>query len=122
MCIVPPHFVISVQDIGDCKLQYSLKYPDTKENILHKHLMNYWRWKAEGERPFGASFIQNRDEVKVQYFYDPYHSEIIYLNIMDEYQFNIQTDGGDTGDTWWNGIFRINGSEIEILQESVICS
>ena len=95
----------------DEKLTVQLKEKDTLENLLYRHLLQFWRCRGEGDRSY-------RDE---QYYYDPYHGHIEYDKGTNTYVFSIQTYDSPEGDTWLHGEFRLGptcvGPVIEIINK-----
>jgi hypothetical protein len=93
------------------KLRFEVKVSETreqeKETELKKCLEDYWQWIAEGKKKY-------RDE---QYYYDTYHNYVEYLEELDTYEFNIQVSDSPTGDTWWEGEFKLDGQNIKVTKE-----
>ncbi len=80
---------------------------NSKINILLETLHLYWRWMAEGQKPYFSAYSSNKDDKK-QYYYDTYHNSMHYHQETDTYSFSIQTSDSPEGDTWWRGSFQYN--------------
>ena len=102
---------VKTQQEPDNKLSVYLEEVDSKENLLLRCLLNFWRCRGEG----------NLEYAKKQYYYDPYHRHIEYHGNTDSYGFCIQVYDSPEGDTWIHGEFELKGgfgnTVIEILEE-----
>lgn len=69
-------------------------------DIIKDRLIRYWRWKAEGEEPFGE-----------QYYYPEQFSRFVYNAETDTYDFNIMLTNG----VWLKGVCKYTHLGVEIL-------
>jgi hypothetical protein len=94
---------------------------ETRKDMIKLLLPDYWRWVAEGKRPYGTAggfYIGNGGQKytsAAQCLYDPYHTFIEYQSDTDSYTYDIQTDDSPDGDTWVKGRFRIDCGEIKFI-------
>lgn len=114
LCLTPLRAVLESYDTTGVEI-YRLRVEGAPDrlDILRESLVRYWRWKAEGEKPNAKSGQKNG-----QYYYDPYHHHIEYLEAEKLYKFSIQTCDSPDGDTWWNGTFKLSRlMEIQLVEE-----
>ena len=113
LCLTPLQAVLERNGRGD-EVAYQLRVEGAPDrlDILRESLLGYWRWIAEGQTP------SRTGESRCQYYYDPYHNHIKYVEAEKVYEFSIQTFDSPDGDTWWSGKFKLTRlMEIELLKD-----
>lgn len=74
----------------------------------------YERWIAEGKPKHGGAFYSAGE--RIQHYYDPYHT-LIEKQEDGTYRFDIQVYDSPEGDTWVEGVFKVDEYGVKILKQ-----